>query len=238
MNKKSLIIKDIIEYLTHVSNDEEIGPISQEFFLSIPKLNKVLNDYLIHFKNKDSQNKAVKFNLEVIKRLSFSKSKESYEIVKDLSRHNKVTYSKQEHNNYSYMIHSHLIQAFKEKLGIKKVKENKRITIRDKKVYDLIKTLNLKIDFLRDDCSPKDFVNVIIGTLDKNIYLNIKNRSFHYLLNKLRDYFYNFSITSVANTNKIHGSTGTLLNSRNLSASKSYSPKHKDAIDEVFKNFK
>ena len=120
---------------------------------------------------------------------------------------------------------------------VKKVRENNIITIKDKKVYGLVKALKLKIDFLMDDCSAEEFVAVLVGQSDKEIHLNIKNRSFYHLISKLRDYFYNFSITKVANTNKIFGKTGTLLNSKNLAASKSYSPKHMDAIDEVFKNF-
>tara|TARA_B100000963_G_scaffold202967_1_gene176760 strand:- start:690 stop:1406 length:717 start_codon:yes stop_codon:yes gene_type:complete len=238
MNDKSRTIKDIIEYLTHVFNDQEIGAISQHFFKSIDELNEILNDYFIRFKNKDELNKAVKFNLEELKKLSFPRSKNDFHIVRDKDIDNTPDHSIEWHNDYSYIIHSHLIKVFEERIEIKKVKNNKRITIRDKKVYDLVKALNLKIDFLRDDCLPEEFVSVLIRKSEKNVHLNIKNRSFHYLLNKLKDYFYNFSITSVAETKKIHGLTGTLLTSKNLAASKSYSPKHKDAIDEVCKSFK
>ena len=120
---------------------------------------------------------------------------------------------------------------------IKKVKGNNKITIRDKKVYELVKELNLKIDFLRDDILPEDFVSVLIRQSDKNIHLNIDNGSFHYLLTKLKGYFYNFFMTSVANINKIYSSKGSILKVKNLNNSKSNNPKHKDAIDEVFKNF-
>ena len=140
-------------------------------------------------------------------------------------------------NNYSHLIHSHLIKVFEERIGIKKVKENKRITIRDKKVYDLVKALNLKIDFLREDSLSKYFVDILIGKSDKNICLNIDNGSFHYILTRLKSFFYNLSITSVANTNKIYSSKGSILKVKNLNNSKSHDPKHKDAIDEVFKNF-
>jgi len=120
---------------------------------------------------------------------------------------------------------------------VKKVKGNNKITIRDKKVYELVKELNLKIDFLRDDILPEDFVSVLIRQSDKNIHLNIDNGSFHYLLTKLKGYFYNFFMTSVANINKIYSSKGSILKVKNLNNSKSNNPKHKDAIDEVFKNF-
>ena len=237
MNYSSQSIKDIIEYLTQVFNGEEILPKSQKFFLSIPELNKVLNEYYIHFENKDDLKKSVKFNLELLSELSFSNIKAEYIIVKDLTMHNLVNYSLEHHNNYSYKIHSRLINSFENKLGIKEAKENRRITVKSKDVYTLVKKLNLKIDFLKEDCKPEEFINVITGASDKQIYLNINNRSFHYLLTKLKSYFFNFTITSVANTKKIHGLTGNVLNPKNLAASKSHFPKHKEEIDEVFKNF-
>ena len=97
--------------------------------------------------------------------------------------------------------------------------------------------MNLKIDFLREDSLSKYFVDILIGKSDKNICLNIDNGSFHYILTRLKSFFYNLSITSVANTNKIYSSKGSILKVKNLNNSKSHDPKHKDAIDEVFKNF-
>ena len=228
--------KEQEKYGDYTRKDEIVR--SQEFFILTEDLDDVLKEWFVGFENDEELNKTLKFKLGALKKLSFPKGKEGFFLVKDKSNHNNVVFTKQRHNDYSHIIHSHLIEVFEERIGIKKVKENKKITIRDKKVYDFVKALNLKIDFLRDDCSANEFVAVLIGQSDKNIHLNIKNRSFHYLLSKLRDYFYNFSITSVANTNKIFGETGTLLNHKNLAASKSYSPKHKDAIDKVFKNFK
>ena len=121
--------------------------------------------------------------------------------------------------------------------AVKKVKEIKKITIRNKKVYDLVKALNLKIDFLRDDSLSKEFVSVLIRQSDKEVNLNIDNGSFHYILTRLKSFFYNLSMTSVANTNKIRSSGGKIFKVKNLSNSKSHNPKHKDAIDEVFKEF-
>ncbi|MDA9360280.1 hypothetical protein N9R15_00715 [Flavobacteriaceae bacterium] len=119
---------------------------------------------------------------------------------------------------------------------VKKVRENKRITIRDKKVYDLVKALNLEIDFLRDDCSAEEFVQVLVGQSDKNIHLNIDNGSFHYLITKLNEYFYNLIMSNVARTDKICSSKGTILKIKNLHNSKSDNPKLKVEIDRFFKN--
>ena len=237
MNDKARLIKDIIEYLTNVFNDQKIGAISQYFFKSIDQLNEILNAYFVRFKNKDELNKAVKFNLEELKKLSFQRGENNIEIVRDEDIDNTPDHSIEWHNDYSHIIHSHLIKVFEERIGVKKAEVNKRITFTKNKVYEVVKALNLKIDFLKDDCLPKEFVDVLTGKLNMNIHLNIDNRSFHYILTKLKEYFFSFSITSVANTNKIYSSKGTLLKVKNLNNSKSNNPKHKDAIDEVFKNF-
>jgi hypothetical protein len=257
MNGMVSKIDEIIKYLTRVFNGVELtleskkkkkkyGEYtkkdeivrSQDFFILTKELDNVLEEWVVGFENKDVLNKALKFKLGEIMKLSFPKGKESFFIIKDLSNHNNLILSKDTHNNYSHLIHSHLIKVFEEKIGIKKVKDNKKITIRNKDVYDLVKTLNLEIDFLKEESLPKDFVNVLIGMSEKKIYLNIDNRSFHYLLTKLKSFFYTFSISAVARTNKIHGSyKGTLISVGNLSNSKVFHPKHKDAIDRVFKKF-
>ena len=216
---------------------EDVIVRSQDCFILSKDLDKILEPWFGGFKNDEELNKTLKFKLGALKKLSFSKGKEGFSLLKSESSHSNLILSNKSHNNYSHLIHSHLIMVFEERMGIKKVKENKRITIRDKKVYDLVKALNFEIDFLRDDCSAEEFVEVLVGQSDKNIHLNIKNRSFHYILTKLRGYFYTFSIASVANTDKIFSSKGKPLKVKNLNNSKSHNPKHKDAIDEVFKNF-
>lgn len=120
---------------------------------------------------------------------------------------------------------------------VKKVKDNKRITIRDKKVNLIVEALNLEIDFLRDDILPKEFVLVLIRQSDKNIHLNIDNGSFHYLITKLNEFFYNLTMSNVARTNKICSYKGTIISVKNLLNSKSDNPKLKDSIDRVFKKF-
>jgi hypothetical protein len=218
------------------TKDDEIVR-SQDFFILPKELDPLLEEWFVGFKNQDQLKKTLKFKLEELKKLSFSKGKEPFFLVKSLSYSSNLILSKKSHNNYSHLIHSHLIKVFEERIGVEKTNVNKRITIRDKKVYDLVKILSLKIDFLREDSLPKDFVDVLIRKSDNKIHLNIDNGSFHYMLKKLGDFFYNFSITSVANTNKIFSSKGTILKVKNLSNSKSHNPKHKEAIDEVFRNF-
>ena len=237
MNKGSLKIKNIIDYLIQVSNNETIKDKKQNFFLSIPQLDKILRGYFIYFDNKDLSNQALHYNYNLIKDLSFSKEGKSFLIVKDLSVTNAVHYTKEEHISYSNCIHSHLINFFEDKLEIKKVNQKRRITIKNKNIYNLLEKLILELDFLRNDLTSKDFIKVLIGESKKEIHLNIDNRSFYYLLTKLKSFFYTFSISAVARTNKIHGSKGTLLKVKNLLNAKASHPKHKDAIDRVFKKF-
>ena len=237
MNKGALKIKNIIDYLIQVSNNETIKEKKQNFFLSIPQLDNILREYFVYFENKDLLNQALHYNYNLIKDLSFSKEGKRFLMVKDLSVTNTVHYTNKEHNSYSNYIHSHLINFFEDKLEIKKVKEKRRITIKNKKVYNLVEQLNLKIEFLRVDCTSKDFIDVLIGKSEKNIHLNIDNRSFYYLLSKLSDYFFNLSKTAVAEVNKIYSLRGTLISVKNLLNAKAFYPKHKDAIDNILKKF-
>ena len=256
MNDMISKIDELINYLTRVFNGTELTSESkkeqekygdytkedqivrsQDFFILTKDLDKILKEWFVSNKNEEELKKTLKFKLSELKKLSFSKGKEGFFLVKSLSSHSNLILSNKSHNNYSHLIHSHLIKVFEERIGVKKVKVIYKITIRDKKIYNLVKELNLKIDFLRDDILPKEFISVLIRQSDKNIHLNIDNGSFHYLLTKLKGYFYNFSMTSVANTNKLYSSKGTILKAKNLNNSKSNNPKHKDAIDEVFKNF-
>ena len=86
-------------------------------------------------------------------------------------------------------------------MGFKKDINTKQITIKNKRILQLLTQLNLKIEFLREDFSPEDFIAILTLTSEKEIHLNIDNRNFHYLLTKIREYFFNFTITAVANTN-------------------------------------
>jgi len=238
MSAENDLIKRLIKYLTDVYNGEKIEGLSQSFFISNKELDKILTEYFIFFKNEKELLSDVKYNYSLIKDISFLDDKKGYIYAKDLSIENTVFYSKEQHNSYSNRIHSHLIKVFEEKLGVKKAKEKRRITLKSKKVYGLVEILNLKLDFLKNDSLPKDFIDVLIGKSEKEIHLNINNRNFHYLLTKIKEYFFNFTITAVAKTNKIYSKMGTLFTANNLNNSNKDYPSLKEYIDEVFKNFK
>ena len=238
MNESSLLIKNIIKYLKDVYDGEKIEGLSQSFFISNKELDKILNEYFVFFKNENELLNDVRYNYNLIKDMSFPYQEGDYIYVRDLSIENIVYYSKEQHNSYSHRIHSHLVDAFEEKLGFKKERNTKHITIRNKRILPLLTQLNLKVEFLREDCSPEDFIAVLKVASKKEIHLNIDNRNFHYLLTKIKEYFFNFTITAVGKTNKIHSKRGTLLKENNLINAKCDYPSLKDSIDEVFKNFK
>ena len=238
MNQSSFLIKDIIKYLKDVYDGEKIEGLSQSFFISNKELDKILIEYFIFFKNENELLNDVRYNYNLIKDMSFPYQEGDYIYVRDLSIENIVYYSKEQHNSYSHRIHSHLIEAFEEKLGFKKERNTKHITIRNRRILPLLTQLNLKVEFLREDCSPEDFIAVLKVASKKEIHLNIDNRNFHYLLTKIKEYFFNFTITAVGQTNKIRSKRGTLLKANNLINAKGDYPSLKDDIDGVFKNFK
>jgi len=124
-----------------------------------------------------------------------------------------------------------------ETLRIKNEFQSKRITLKNKKILNILERVNLEIEFLKEDVTATDFINVLTGASKKEIHLNIDNRNFYYLLTKIKEYFFNFSYTAVAKTNKIFSKSETLIKIKNLSNSKAEYPKLKDTIDRIFKKF-
>ena len=231
-------IKDLIRFLDDVNRGKQIERKEFDFFKLTEDLDDVLDKYYISFKNNGELREQVAYNYNLIKDMSFPESKEVFFRVKDFSNHTKTKYSNEQYNSYALFIHSYLMRNFKEKLGLKKEKITKHITIKNKSILPLLTQVNLKIEFLREDSSPEDFIAVLTRKSEKEIHLNIDNRNFHYLLTKIQDYFFNYSITAVAKTNKIHSKRGNLLKANNLINAKGDYPSLMNDIDEVFKNFK
>ena len=232
-------IKDLIRFLDDVNRGKQIKRKESDFFKLTKDLDDVLDKYYISFKNNDELREQVAYNYNLIKNMSFPESKGDHIYVKDLANHSKPKYSNEQYNSYALFIHSYLMRNFKEKLGLKKEKTTKHIAINNKLILPLLTQVNLKIEFLREDSSPEDFIDVLIGKSQKEIHLNISNRDFHYLLTKIKEYFFIFSMTAVAKTNKIRSKErGNLLKANNLINANVDYPLLKDSIDEVFKKFK
>ena len=230
-------IKNLITFLDDVFNDKKITRKESDFFKLTDDLDDMLHKYYISFKNNGELREQVAYNYNLIKDMSFPESKEVFFRVKDLANHTKPKYSNEQYNSYALFIHSYLMRNFKEKLGLNVEVKRKKITIKNKNIFEVLKRVNLEIDFLKEDVNVTDFIYVLTGASEKQIHLNIDNRSFHYLLSKIKEYFFNFSYTAVAETNKIYSKGGKVIKAKTLRNSKSEYPKHKDNIDRILNNF-
>jgi hypothetical protein len=135
MNNMVSKIDELIKYLTRVFNGTELTSESkkeqekygdytkedeivrsQDFFILTKDLDNVLKEWFVGYKNDEELNKTLKFKLGALKKLSFPKGKEVFFLYKDKTNHNNVFFTKQRHDDYSHIIHSHLIEVFEEKL--------------------------------------------------------------------------------------------------------------------------
>ena len=91
---------------------------SQEFFISTKDIDKIIGLWFYGSKNEEELKKTLKFKLGEIKKLAFQKGENDFHIVKDRFIANTTNHSIEWHNNYSYVIHSHLIRVFEERLNI------------------------------------------------------------------------------------------------------------------------
>ena len=237
MENSYTTIKNLITFLDDVFNDKKITRKESDFFKLTKDLDDMIHKYYISFKNNDELREQVAYNYNLIKDMSFPESKGDYIYVKDLSNHSKPKYSNEQYNSYALLAHSYLMRKFQDKLGLNKEIKRNKITVKNKKIFKILERVNLEIDFLKEGVTVTDFINVLTGASEKEIHLNIDNRSFYYLLTKTKEYFFNFSYTAVAKTNKIYSKGGTLMHVKTLRNSKSEYPKHGHNIDRILNSF-
>ena len=108
--------KEQEKYGDYTKEDEIVR--SQDFFILTKDLDNVLKEWFVGYKNDEELNKTLKFKLGALKKLSFSKGKEGFSLLKSESSHSNLILSNKSHNNYSHLIHSHLIKVFDERLNI------------------------------------------------------------------------------------------------------------------------
>ena len=191
------------------------------------------NDFIDSYIN--SQQEIINKNIEYFIPVS---SYQSLELIQFLKKDFIDEFIRSSKKKIEFLNSLSIVKENATEIKTNRVKEKKPITVKNRKIVDIVKKINLEVEFLREDCTPEDFIDVLTGASEKDIYLNIDNRNFHYLLTKIGEYFFNFSFTAVAKTNKIHSKRGTLLKANNLNNAKVDYPSLKDDIDEVFKNFK
>ena len=237
MENSYATIKNLISFLYDVFTAKKITSKESDFFKLTEDLDNMLHKYYISFKNNGELREEVAYNYNLIKDMSFPDSKGDHMYVKDLSNHSKPNYSNKQYNSYALFVHSYLMRKFEDKLGLNKEIKRNKITVKNNKIFKILERVNLEIEFLKEDITATDFINVLTGASKKEIQLNIDNRNFYYLLTKIKEYFFNFSYTAVAKTNKIFSKSETLIKIKNLSNSKAEYPKLKDTIDRIFKKF-
>tara|TARA_B110000902_G_scaffold148084_1_gene170748 strand:+ start:142 stop:822 length:681 start_codon:yes stop_codon:yes gene_type:complete len=125
MNDSSIIIKELISFLTDVFRGKEIERQEPDFFKKTDELNELLHKYYISFKNNGELREQVAYNYNLIKDMSFPESKRDHIYVKDLSNHSKPNYSNEQYNSYALFVHSYLMRDFEERL--KKVNNLKNV---------------------------------------------------------------------------------------------------------------
>lgn len=233
MSEELKNIKDIIKYLNRVSNASEIGLINQDFFLDDTQLRILIQNYYVEFNNSKELMADLRFKYEHFKNLSFEKG--SFLRVKDLSNNVRVMYSQKEHQAYAFKVHKFFIDELERKLNIKTKKQTNKLSIKNKQVYVLFKLIDLKLDIFK---SGEEFIDSSVKEKNLEFYLNIDNRSFHYILTILKPFFYNFELQKFVTANKVYTSRGTILTKKNLHNSKSEYPRDKKLIDEILINFK
>ena len=191
------------------------------------------NDFIEKYINSQQEiiNKTIKYSIEI-------SSYKPLELIQFLKKDFFDEFIRSSKKKIEFLNSLSLVKENATEIKTNRVKEKKPITVKNRKIVDIVKKINLEVEFLREDCTPEDFIDVLTGASEKDIYLNIDNGNFHYLLTKIKEYFFNFTITAVGKTNKIHSKGGTLLKANNLINAKGDYPSLKDDIDGVFKNFK
>lgn len=238
MSEELKNIKDIMKYLNRVSNASVIGLINQNFFLDDTQLRILINNYYVEFNNSKELIAGLKFKYEHLKNLSFEKGdflRVKDLSNKDLSNNTRAKYSQKEHQAYAFKVHKFFIDEFERKLNTKTKKQTNKLSIKDKRVYELFKIIDLKLEIFK---SGEEFIDSSVKEKNLEFYLNITNRSFYYILTNLKPYFYHFELQKFVTANKIYTLRGTILTKKNLHNSKSEYPRDKESIDEILINFK
>ncbi len=107
----------------------------------------------------------------------------------------------------------------------------------------VINLLCLKTDLLKENISPADLLHQLL--LSKNIkpgeiaiHLNCDNKNFRHVIQNMSPYFSSLSFVNIEHSKSFHSRQGTLLKANNFSKAKSFDPKAKADIDNIFKQMK
>lgn len=107
------------------------------------------------------------------------------------------------------------------------------------KLKTIINHLCIKVDLLEEEKSPADMLVALLTSKDIKpgeiqIHLDCDNKNFRYAIEKLTPYFSSLSFIKIEHSQSFYSKKGTLLKANNFSKAKSFDPKLKAAIDNIF----
>jgi hypothetical protein len=152
-------------------------------------------------------------------------------------------------NNISYFLNKY-IQSIK-----LTVKEDQKKKMTDKilsfgfkeksteVLQKIILPLTLNIDFINEELnSQSDFIEVMtskdLKKTGKQIHIGCETTQFRYILDKLKPFFKNLTLSNIENSELFFSKNGVRLKASNLSRNKQLAPKQKEYIDKFFKELK
>ncbi len=130
-------------------------------------------------------------------------------------------------------------QTSKEKKG-KKEKLTFGFNGKKDKLSTVINSLCTQIELLKEDVSPADMLIQLLLSNDikpgnVQIHLDCDNKNFRYAIEKLTPYFNSLSFINIEHSKSFYSKKGTLLKANNFSKARSFDPKEKATIDNIFK---
>lgn len=130
-----------------------------------------------------------------------------------------------------------------EQNSVKKPK-SKKLTFgfngKKEKLTAVINNLCSQVELLKEEVSPADMLIKLLLSNDikpgnAQIHLDCDNKNLRYIIEKFTPYFNSLSFINIEHSKSFYSKKGTLLKANNFSKAKSFDPKAKAAIDNIFK---
>ena len=107
------------------------------------------------------------------------------------------------------------------------------------KLTSVINALCTQIELLKENVSPADMLIQILLSNDikpgnVQIHLDCDNKNFRHVIQKFAPYFNSLSFVNIEHSKSFYSKGGTLLKANNFSKAKSFDPKEKATIDNIF----
>lgn len=109
-----------------------------------------------------------------------------------------------------------------------------------KKLENVIKQLNLKVELLKDgQTTPEELLHVLtaksLTSTAPEIHLDCETTQFRYIIDRLEPYFTNLKPSTIDKAGIFYSKKNTRINKQNLYSNKIASPKNQPIIDDILK---